>query len=36
MYTQANPGVVFDSQPSQFSDYWTKLATAAAGNSLPD
>lgn len=36
MYAQANPGVVFDSQPSQFSDYWTKLATAAAGNSLPD
>lgn len=36
MYAQKNPGVTFDSQPSQFSDYWTKLATAAAGNSLPD
>lgn len=36
MYAQANPGVTFDSQPAQFSDYWTKLATAAAGNSLPD
>ena len=36
MYTQANPGVVFDSQPSQFSDYWTKLATGQTGNSLPD
>lgn len=36
MYAKANPGIVFDSQPSQFSDYWTKLATAAAGNSLPD
>jgi len=36
MYAEANPGVTFDSQPAQFSDYWTKLATAAAGNSLPD
>lgn len=36
MYSAANPGVTFDSQPAQFSDYWTKLATAAAGNALPD
>ena len=36
LYTQANPNVTFDSQPAQFSDYFTKLATAAAGNALPD
>ena len=36
MYSAANPGVTFDSQPAQFADYWTKLATAAAGNALPD
>ena len=36
LYAKNNPGIVFDSQPSQFSDYWTKLATAAAGNALPD
>lgn len=36
LYAKNHPGVTFDSQPSQFSDYWTKLATAAAGNSLPD
>ena len=36
MYSAANPGVVFDSQPSQFSDYFTKLSTAAAGGTLPD
>ena len=36
MYAEANPGITFDSQPAQFSDYFTKLATAAAGNALPD
>ena len=36
MYSAANPGVTFDAQPAQWSDYWTKLATAAAGNALPD
>ena len=36
LYTQANPNVTFDSQPAQFSDYFTNLATAAAGNALPD
>lgn len=36
MYSREHPGIVFDSQPSQISDYWTKLATAGAGNSLPD
>ncbi len=36
MYADANPGITFDSQPAQYSDYFTKLATAAAGNALPD
>lgn len=36
LYTQENPEITFDGQPSEFSDYWNKLATAAAGNSLPD
>jgi multiple sugar transport system substrate-binding protein len=36
LYAKKNPGITFDSQPAQFSDYFTKLATAAAGNSLPD
>ena len=36
LYTEQNPEITFDGQPSEFSDYWNKLATAAAGNSLPD
>ena len=36
MYTEENPGITFDAQMAQWSDYWTKLATAAAGNSMPD
>ncbi len=36
LYTEENPGVSIDGQPSQFADYWNKLATAAAGNALPD
>lgn len=35
-YTEMNPGVTFDGQFSEWSDYWNKLATAAAGHSLPD
>lgn len=35
-YTELNPGVTFDGQFSEWSDYWNKLATAAAGHSLPD
>ena len=35
-YSKANPGVTFDGQFSEWSDYWNKLATASAGNSLPD
>lgn len=36
LYTAANPNVTFDAQPAQWSDYWTKLATAAAGGAMPD
>lgn len=36
LYMEENPGVSIDGQPSQFADYWNKLATAAAGNALPD
>lgn len=35
-YVKANPGVSIDGQFSQWADYWQKLATASAGNSLPD
>ena len=36
MYCAENAGVSIDGQFSTFSDYWEKLATYAAGNSLPD
>lgn len=36
LYSQQNPGVTFDTQPAEWSDYWTKLSTLAAGNSLPE
>ncbi|MDO5416640.1 MAG: ABC transporter substrate-binding protein [Lachnospiraceae bacterium] len=35
-YSELNPGVTFDGQFSEWNDYWNKLATAAAGHSLPD
>lgn len=35
-YTELNPGVTLDGQFSEWGDYWNKLATASAGNSLPD
>lgn len=35
-YAAANPGVTFDSQFVSWNDYWNKLATAAAGHTLPD
>ena len=35
-YAELNPGVVLDGQFSEWGDYWNKLATASAGNSLPD
>lgn len=36
LYSEQNPGVVIDGQFSEFNDYWQKLATAAAGHSMPD
>lgn len=36
LYSEQNPGVTFDTQPAEWSDYWTKLSTLAAGNSLPE
>lgn len=36
MYSEENSGVTFDPQFAEYNDYWNKLATAAAGNSLPD
>ncbi|HAG69175.1 MAG TPA: hypothetical protein DCL38_04295 [Lachnospiraceae bacterium] len=35
LYSEQNPGVTFDAQPAAWDDYWSKLSTAAAGNSLP-
>lgn len=35
-YAELNPGVTLDGQFSEWGDYWNKLATASAGNSLPD
>lgn len=36
LYTQNNEGITIDSQMNAWGDYWEALATAAAGNSLPD
>lgn len=36
LYTSEFPNVVFDGQFAEWADYWNKLATAAAGSSLPD
>lgn len=35
-YEELNPGITLDGQFSEWGDYWNKLATASAGNSLPD
>lgn len=35
-YSEENPGVTFDTQTADYGDHWTKLATAAAGNALPE
>lgn len=35
-YSEKNPGISFDSQFSDWGDYWNKLATASAGHNLPD
>lgn len=34
MYAEENPGITFDGQFS--ADYWTRLATLAAGHTMPD
>lgn len=36
LYSEQNSGVTFDTQPAEWNDYWTKLSTAAAGNTLPE
>lgn len=36
MYSEQNPGVIFDPQFAEWGDYWQKLATASAGHELPD
>lgn len=36
MYSKENPSVTFDGQFSEYSDYFNKLATSAAGNTMPD
>lgn len=36
LYSEQNPGVTFDAQFAEWNDYWNKLATASAGNALPD
>ena len=35
-FEAANEGVTIDGQPSEWGDYWQKLSTAAAGDSMPD
>ncbi|OZG67481.1 ABC transporter substrate-binding protein [Bifidobacterium eulemuris] len=35
-FEAANEGVSIDGQPSEWSDYWQKLSTSAAGDSMPD
>lgn len=36
LYEQKNPGVSVDPQFAPWADYWTKLATLAAGKAVPD
>ena len=36
LYSTQNPGVSFDGQFSEVADYWNKIATAAAGHTMPD
>lgn len=36
LYSNANEGITFDGQFAEWADYWTKLATASAGHTLPD
>ncbi len=36
LYMSENAGVTIDGQPAEWTDYWTKLSTSAAGNAMPD
>lgn len=36
MYAEAHPGVTFDRQAVDWSNYWTVLSTKNAGNEMPD
>lgn len=36
LYSTENPNVTIEGQFSEWSDYWNKLATSAAGQALPD
>lgn len=36
MYEAQNPGIKFTYEFAGFTDYWTRLATQAAGGNLPD
>jgi len=36
LFEQKNPGVKIDTEPTQWDNYWAKLATQAAAGSLPD
>ena len=36
MYSEQHPGITFNTMPGQWTDYWTKLSTDAAGQDIPD
>ncbi len=36
MYTAAHPNVTFDSQPATFADFFTKISTSVASQTVPD
>lgn len=36
LYSNANEGITFDGQFTEWADYWTKLAVASAGHTLSD
>ena len=36
LYVENNPGISIEGQFSEWSDYWNKLATSAAGQAIPD
>ncbi|MEY8354168.1 ABC transporter substrate-binding protein [Lachnospiraceae bacterium 54-53] len=36
LYIEQNPGITIEGQFSEWSDYWNKLATSAAGQAIPD